>query len=176
MQLDTYGLSTILISVLQKILPISPQDLSQFEEKTNYLLAHYSPSYDFQPIYTFFRYPMIPKCFSSLFALALVSPSSFSANTKSPVAISVQGIISYHLLCILGNLFTQHNILDELVKFNQLQSLMKILSLKHSQGADFGLLIVHKQLIRTLCKLTATVCRDVKQIYTLKDQVIKKIA
>jgi hypothetical protein len=143
------------------VLQVSPSHFQSAIAKTSiYSVNSLLSTYSFANIAAHYGIPNIPSCFSHLFSSAPSSSSSsisFTVSKKSPVELPVNSIVGglcYHLLAILRNLFGISVVLDELLEFAQLNELLELLCL-NSQSSDFGL-VVHKQLVRSLCVFTNT--------------------
>jgi len=75
-----------------------------------------------------------------------------SANTTC-------GIICYHILSILANMFSDETKLGELLlKHDCTTPLLCGITSIQTQANDVGFFIVHRQFLRTLSKLLATAC------------------
>lgn len=132
----------------------------------------------FPPVGYSFDLPVIPPHFQKIFASHSSASSSFSAKatlqpTEEKSSYSICGELCYHLLAILLNLLKNPQTLDELVSNNKLHLLFEILSIT-THVHDLGMLIIHKQLVRTLCQLASLACSTRSRVETLKKQVCGK--
>lgn len=132
-------------------------------------------NYHFNHIGSYFNLPTIPAIFKPLFSSQSSSSSTFSARAGLKLSdekgsFSVCGDLCFHLLATLSNLLKDPQTLEELVSTNKLSILFEILSLS-THVSDFGLLIIHKQLVRTLCQLASISCVTITKIAQIKKQV-----
>ncbi len=170
------GLATLLVTLLHSILLLPSTSLYAINHKRQ--LPPAFSNFSFPPqICTYYGISAIPSCFESLFSSSSTSFSTFTASTRSKreysdlSTSSICGSLCYHLLAILGNLLHDHATLNELVEANKLQDLLEMLAINSQIQDSLFQLIVHKQLIRTLCTLTSANSADLNQILVLKDQV-----
>lgn len=186
------GFTRSLIVVLRRLLSL-PQDLLNEASKNGGSSKIPTQTSEIAYIYTLFGYPLFPQAIhglsnSSNRSMALTSPSSmntlsFHSSTRihnsgathfqHQSISSMCGGICYQLLVLLANLFQKRSNVLELGNHQVLEFLFDILSVHSSEYGrlitDLDLLVIHKQLIRTLCKLVLTACETKDGLATLSD-------
>jgi len=193
------GLTTVLITVLSKILTLSPNKLKLFLFQRDREIFFEGSSgtlhrpHTFEPICSFFSLPPTPPGFSFLLDLE-EEPTRVDVGEVSRVQAgvtiggaegggqsqreqrvritSVFGSVCLKILCILEHLFWCPETLEEVVqnKHQLLDLLLELFSLDR-QTTDCDLFILHKQLVRSLCRLLDTASRSRSHLLLLHEKV-----
>lgn len=181
------SLGRMFVTVLVKILALPPNYLTLSVYRSPGLRLFPNnvqiPTMNFPPIHSYFSVPAVHPAFSSLFSSFHSSvqqptssspqPQHNSAHMRSSVDVSMNstcGIVCYHILSILGNLFCDPTVMDDLLmRQNCVNQLLEILPL--TQASEAGLFIVHRQLVRALSKLVCSACESVITMGNLQQKV-----
>jgi hypothetical protein len=170
-----HGLTTITAALLRTILKSSAGSRGSQIQGSQSLLA--LSNFSFPPINSYYSVIAVPPNFETLFASSSTSSSTFTSSTryrKEFSEISTSSVIAslcYHLLAILGNVLHDKTAIQELITANELQPLLDLLLLNLQSTDSSFQLVIQKQLVRTICILTATSTMDLAQITLIKDQV-----
>eukprot|EP01114_Cavostelium_apophysatum_P014246 TRINITY_DN3646_c0_g1_i2.p1 TRINITY_DN3646_c0_g1~~TRINITY_DN3646_c0_g1_i2.p1 ORF type:complete len:2996 (+),score=922.89 TRINITY_DN3646_c0_g1_i2:247-9234(+) len=178
--LSAPGLAATLVTNLTHLLKTSLKANHYQDSQNAFVPSHYSnnllsKSVSLPNIHAIFSMPPIPSSLKNVFSGYATSTSNITTNVgkdesmQHDVHSSTLAHLCMHLLSILGNLFKNRAALDELVKYGKLSSLLDVLS-AYTSTTNNELLVMQKQLIRTLSSLAETACRELKQIQMLKDE------